>query len=145
VGDPQQRGDHRVAAGLLEHTAAGVDQDQGHVGGRGAGDHVARVLLVARGVGQHELAARRVEVAVGHVDRDPLLALGAQAVGQEGEVHVGVAALAAGALEVLELVLEDLLGLEQQPPDQGGLAVVDRPGRGHPDELGGASRLKRGH
>jgi hypothetical protein len=37
---------------------------------------------VARRVGQDERALRRGEVAVGDVDRDALLALGAQAVGE---------------------------------------------------------------
>ena len=97
--DPQQRGEQGVAAGLFEHAFAGVDQQQRQVGGRGAGDHVARVLDVAGGVGDHELALRRREVAVGDVDRDPLLALGPQAVGQQRQVGLLVAALLGGALD----------------------------------------------
>ena len=77
---------------LLGQALAGVDEHQAEVGGRGAGDHVAGVLHVARGVGDDELAGRRREVAVGDVDRDALLALGAQAVGQQGQVGVVVAA-----------------------------------------------------
>jgi hypothetical protein len=50
----------------------------GEVGGRGAGGHVARVLLVARRVGDDELAPVGGEVAVGDVDGDALLALGAR-------------------------------------------------------------------
>ena len=68
----------------------------------------------------------RGEVAVRHVDGDALLALGAEAVGEQREVGVVEPAVAARALDRLELVLEDLLGLEQQTPDQGALAVVDR-------------------
>ena len=50
------------------------------------------------------------EVAVGDVDRDPLLALGAQAVGQQRQVERALAAAALARLrDVLELVLEDLL------------------------------------
>jgi hypothetical protein len=37
---------------------------------------------------------------------------------------------------VLELVLEDLLGVVEQPADQRRLAVVDRPGRGDAQQLG---------
>ena len=48
VGHPQQGGQEGVAAGLLEQALAGVDQHQGHVGGRRPGDHVAGVLHVAR-------------------------------------------------------------------------------------------------
>ena len=58
MGDPQQRGDVHVAPGLLRHALAGVDEHDRHVRGGGAGDHVARVLLVARGVGDDELAPR---------------------------------------------------------------------------------------
>jgi len=42
---------------------------------------------VAGGVGEDERASRRREEAVRDVDRDPLLALGAQAVGDGGEVR----------------------------------------------------------
>jgi hypothetical protein len=38
---------------------------------------------------------------------------------------------------VLELVLEDRLRVEEQAPDQGRLAVVDRPGGGEANELRG--------
>ena len=100
-------------------------QDQRQVGGRGAGHHVAGVLDVPRGVGDDELAPRGGEVAVGDVDRDALLALGAQAVGEQRQVGVLVAAVAADRLDRLELVAEDRLGVVQQPADQGALAVVD--------------------
>ena len=53
---------------------------------RRAGDRVAGVLHVAGAVGEHERALGRREVAVGDVDRDALLALGAQAVGEQREV-----------------------------------------------------------
>ena len=100
-----------MAAGLFEHAFAGVDQQQRQVGGRGAGDHVARVLDVAGRVGDHELALRRREVAVGDVDRDPLLALGPQAVGEQRQVGLLVAALLRGPLDRLELVFEDRFGV----------------------------------
>ena len=67
---------------------AGVDEDHGAVRGRGAGDHVARVLLVARRVGDDEVPALGREMAVGDVDRDPLLALGRQAVEEQREVEL---------------------------------------------------------
>ncbi len=138
VRDAQERGDERVPARLLEHALARVDEDQRQVGGRGAGDHVARVLLVARRVGDDELAPRGVEVAVGDVDRDALLALGPQAVGEQRQVDVAVAAPERGLLHVLELVLEDRLRVEEEAADEGGLAVVDRARGGEADELGGA-------
>jgi hypothetical protein len=91
---------------------------------------------VAGRVGDDELAPGGVEVAVGDVDRDALLALGAQAVGQQGEVGVAVAAALGRLLDVLELVLEDRLRVVQQPADERRLAVVDRASGCEPDELG---------
>ncbi len=135
VRDPQQRGEEGVPARLLQHALARVDQDDRQVGGGGAGHHVAGVLDVPGGVGDDELAPRRREVAVGDVDRDALLPLGPQAVGEQRQVGVFGAAVARGALDRLELVLEDRLGVEQQPPDQGGLAVVDASRRGETQDV----------
>jgi hypothetical protein len=73
---PSSERDVAVAAGLRQHALARVDQDDREVGGGGAGDHVAGVLLVARRVGDDELALVGAEVAVGDVDGDALLALG---------------------------------------------------------------------
>ena len=76
------------------------------------------------------------EVAVGDVDRDALLALGAQAVGEQREVEVAVREPALGrrAGDLLELVGEDRLRVVQQPPDERRLAVVDRARRREPEE-----------
>ena len=128
MADAEQRGDDRVAPGLAQHALARVDQHDGEIGGRGAGRHVARVLLVAGRVGDDELALRRGEEAVGDVDGDALLALGLQPVDQQREIDVvaGGAVLARIALQRGKLVLEDLLGVVEQPADQRRLAVVDR-------------------
>ena len=126
--DTEQSGQEGVATGLLENTLARVDEDDRHVSCRGAGDHVARVLHVPRGVGDDELAPRGREVAVRDVDRDALLTLGAQPVGEQCEVGVLVAAPCGGGLDGGELVLEDALRVEQQSADQRGLAVVDGAG-----------------
>jgi hypothetical protein len=78
---------------------------------------------VSRRVGEDERALGRGEEAVRDVDRDPLLALRPQAVGDVREV-------------VLALVVEQLLGVEQQAPDQGRLAVVDGARRGDASRSG---------
>ena len=105
------------------------------VGSRRAGHHVARVLNVAGRVGDDELPLRRGEVPVRHVDRDALLPLRSEPVGQQGEVGVLVAAFTARALDRLELVLEDLLRVVQQTADERALAVVDGAGGRQPQEL----------
>ena len=127
VADAEQRHEVAVAAGLGEHALARVDQDHRELGGRRAGDHVARVLLVARRVGDDELAALGREEPVGDVDGDALLALGGEAVDEQREVEL--AALGADLLRVGlergEVVLEHELRVVEQPPDERALAVVD--------------------
>jgi hypothetical protein len=144
VPDPEQRRDERVPAGLLDHALAGVDQEHRDVGGRGARDHVARVALVPGRVGDDELPVRGLEVPVRDVDRDPLLALGPQAVGQERQVESALAVPALGRRpQGLELVVEDLLGVVQQPADERRLAVVDRPGDDQTEHRGSRRLLER--
>ena len=112
---------------LGQHALARIDQQHREVGGRGAGHHVARILLVPRRVGDDELALLAREVAIGDVDRDALLALGREPVDEQGEIDLLAlrpVALAVG-FERRELVVEHLLRFEQQPPDQRRLAVID--------------------
>ena len=127
VADADQVRQVAVAPRLRQHALARVDEDDGKIGGRGAGDHVARVLLMAGRVGDDELALVGGEEAVGDVDGDALFALGRQAVDQQRKVDVlalGADALAVG-LERRQLVLEDHLRVVQQPADERRLAVVD--------------------
>ena len=109
MADAEQVAEIGVPPGLDEDALAGVDEQDGEVGGGRAGDHVAGVLLVAGRVGDDELALFGGEEAVGDVDGDALLALGGEAVDEQREVDG--AALGAGAaavgLEVGDLVLED--------------------------------------
>src|SRR5262249_43979687 len=62
--DPQERDDERVALGLDEHAVTGVDEDDGQVGRRGAGRHIAGVLLVTGRIGNDEFAFVGGKVAV---------------------------------------------------------------------------------
>ena len=88
VADPQQRDDEAVTTRLPLHAVPRVDQDDRQVAVRRARRHVARVLLVARTVGDDELAPARREVAVRDVDRDALLALGLEAVHQQRQIDL---------------------------------------------------------
>lgn len=78
-------------AGVLPVELGRVDQHHGGVGAGCGRHHVARVLLVAGRVANDELALFGGEVAVGHVDGDALLALGAEAIGQQGQVGFALA------------------------------------------------------
>ena len=86
IGDAEQLRDLRVPPRLRADAVARVDEEDGDVRRRRAGRHVARVLLVARRVGEDELPPRGREIAVRDVDRDALLALGLQAVGEQREI-----------------------------------------------------------
>jgi hypothetical protein len=92
---------------------------------------------IAGGVGEDEPALRCGEVAVRDVDGDALLAFGAQTVGEQREVGRVLASRGRDPLHRLQLVGEDRLGVVQQPPDEGGLAVVDRTGRREPKRVHG--------
>ena len=135
VRHAEQRREERVPPRLLDDAVARVDEDQREVGRRRAGDHVARVLDVAGRVGDDELAGRGGEVAVGDVDRDALFPLGAQAVGEQREVHALFAAQARRVLDRVERVLEDLLRVVEQTTDERALAVVDRAGGREAEEF----------
>ena len=88
MADAEQRHDVAVAARLRQQALARIDQHHGDVGGGRAGGHVARVLLVARAVGDDELALVGAEEAVGDIDGDALLALGGEAVEQQRVIDV---------------------------------------------------------
>ncbi len=136
VADAHQVDQETVPPRLGQDAFARIDQDDGEVGGRGAGDHVASILFVARGVGDNEFAAVGGEEPIGDVDGDALFPLGGQAVDQQGKVDGRpLGAYAFGIrLQLGQLVLKDHLGVIQQPPDQGGLAVVDRAAGDEPQQ-----------
>ena len=96
-----------MATGLRNDTRAGIDQDDGQVGRRTAGNHVTRVLLVSRRVGNDEFAFVGREVAVSHVDGNALFAFGLESVAQQCIVNLsgtGVTYACRVAFEGRELV-----------------------------------------
>ena len=80
---------------------------------------------MARSVRDDELAPRRGEVAIRDVDGDALLAFGAQAVGEVGEIDLAAAGDVGGTFERFDLVLHQRLRIVEQPADERGLAVID--------------------
>ena len=101
--------------------------------------HVARVALVSGRIGEDERAPIGGEEPVRDVDRDALLALRLEAVGQEGReidlAGAGGADLLAVALHGGELVLVDHLRVVQQPADERAFAVVDAAAGEEAEEL----------
>ena len=116
-----------VAACLGENPARRIEQDDGRIGGRGAGHHVAGILFVPRAVGDDEIAVWAGEIAIGNVDRNALLTFRRQAVHQQGEI--GGAAPSPDAagirLEGGELVVGHLPEIVEQTTNQRRLAVVN--------------------
>ena len=116
-----------MATGLIQHAFARVDQQNRQIAGRGAGRHIAGVLLMSRRVGDNKFTLLGREVAVGHVDSDALLALRLQSVYQQRQVELF--ALGAVTLAVVvqrgELIFIDLTRIVQQAADQRAFAVVD--------------------
>ncbi len=76
--------DAAMAASLRRHAARCVYENEREVGVRGAGHHVAGILLVSRAIDEDERTARGCKIAIGDVDRDTLFALGGEPVEQAG-------------------------------------------------------------
>ena len=113
-----------MPAGLLLQTLARVEQhDRGIRAGR-AGDHVLKKFLVPRRVDDDVVPRRGAKLNLRRVDRDVLLLLLQQRVEQEGvfEVH---ALRRASLLDLLDLAVRQRVRVEQQPPDQRRLAMID--------------------
>ena len=126
IADAHECADAGMAARLREHALRRIDKDDGEVGKRSTAGHVARVLLMPRRVRADKAAVVRREIAVSHIDRDALLALGDEAV-QEQRVVDSPAAAADFRVEHESFFL---VGIEQfriveQMPDERRFAIVD--------------------
>ena len=114
-----------MASALLDHSLTCIDEDDREICRGSPGDHVACVLHMARGISDDELAMRCREVTIGHIDRDTLLAFGAEAISKVCEIDLSAAGDVGGALEGLDLVLHEGLGVVEKASDQGRLAVIN--------------------
>ena len=126
MADAEQRNDMGVATGMAVRALARIDEQDGELRVRRTRHHVARVLLVTWRIRHHERAPARGGITIGDIDGDALLALGFQSVDEQGVVDLLIRPVFARiALERRHLVLEHELLLEEQPPDEGRLAVID--------------------
>ena len=84
---------------------------------------------------------RRVveKIPVGNVDRDALLAFGAQTVRDRREIERST------ARDVVEVIGEQRPGVQEEAADQGALAVVDGSRRRQPQQLAPAGQLGGRH
>ena len=107
-----------------------IHENDRHIRSGRSRRHVARVLLMAGRVGDDELPSRRGKIPVRHVDRDPLLALRLQPVGQQRKID---RPCATGSdrlfLRDSKLIFIDGFRVVQQPANQRGLAVIHAAGR----------------
>jgi len=138
MANPDQVAEMRMAAGLGHHPGARVEQNDREIGGRGAGHHVAGILLVPRAVGDDETAFLGREITVSDVDRDALLALGGKTVDQQRKVDLVAARARRPAVpgQRRHLVVEHLPAVVEQAPDQRRFAVVDAPAGDKAKEIG---------
>ena len=120
----QQVQEIAVPARLVAHAFGRVDDQQGGIGLRGAGDHVAQELGVSGRVDQHDVARGRAQPDLAGIDGDALVALGLQGVEQKRPFERHAAARTHG-LERVELALGKAVRFVQQATDQGRLAVID--------------------
>src|SRR5215207_5882285 len=125
--NPKERDDEAMPARLREHALAGIDKYNGEFGGRRPGRHITGVLLMARRIGNDELAPVGGERTIGHINGNTLLALGSETINQKSKIEL--AALCSQAFRISfergELIFEQHLGFIEQASDQRGLSIID--------------------
>jgi hypothetical protein len=103
----------------------GGDHEHGVVCLARTRDHVLHEVAVAGTVDDREVVLVRVELLVGDVDGDPALALLGEVVHHVGELEAALALLLGFFAVLLDDVLRDGAGLEQESADQCALSVVN--------------------
>ena len=126
-----------MATGLFLEALAGVKNYQGHVSRAGPRGHIAGVLDVTGAVGNYKLARRGGGVAVGHVNGDALVALGTKTISHEAEVEVTDATLGRSSCYGLELVVEELTGVDEESTNERRLSVIHTADGGKTQKVGG--------
>ncbi len=92
MADTERAGDQRVTPGLLGQPRLRIDQYESEIGGRGAGRHIAGVLLMAGRVGDNEFALLGREKPIGEINSDLLLSFSRQPVEQQRKIEFIVSA-----------------------------------------------------
>ena len=113
VPDAEQAGDVGMAPRLREHALGGIDQDHSGIRRGRPGCHIAGVLLMSGSVGDDEFPPQCGKVAVGDINRNALLAFGAQAVGQQREIQRAGRSIDSAVADSSKLVLVHTLAVVQ--------------------------------
>src|SRR4051812_23384661 len=106
---------------------------------------------MARRIGEDERATSALEVAVRHINRDSLLALGFQAIQEQSEVQrfARCAEPPRIARKRRDLIIGHRTRIEQQSADERRLSVIDGSARQDPKRwhqaLGARTLRRRGH
>ena len=90
---------------------------------------------MTRRVGDDEFAPRGAEVAVGNVNGDALLALGAQAVGQKRKIKRTAGAVDFAFLHRSNVIFVNGLRVMKQASDERGLAIVHAARSGKAEQI----------
>src|SRR5882757_1423298 len=113
-----------MPAGLFNHSVAGIDKGDYQAGVGGAGNHVPGILDMTRCIGDDEFPPGSREIFIRDIDGDPLFALGAEPVGEQGQIDLSVFLVTALLFEGGQLVGKDALAVIEEPSDEGALPVV---------------------
>ncbi len=106
-----------MSPGLGKHSVTRVNQDNRKVGRGGAGDHITRVLLMPGGISDDKATPGSGEVPVGHINRNALLSLGLEPVGEESEVQFFPASRTRILAKRGQMVFVKVFGIVQQTPN----------------------------
>ena len=115
-----------VSACLCQDSLAHIHKNECKIGGGGAHNHVARVLLVTGRIDCDESASVGFEVTPRHINGNSLFALRLQPIHQQGQIYI----VPLGAMDpaccsgFLELIFRNRPGITKQPAKEGRLAVI---------------------
>ena len=112
-------GDFAILHRLKSHTVDGIRQDDGDIRINRRHRHIAHIFQMAGRVGDAETLAAILEIAIGHVNGNPLPAFILQPVGEKGKIYLSGRVGRGG-----DMVFGHDFNIIEQPPDQGGLSVI---------------------
>ena len=130
VLDAQQRYQKSMTTGLGNHTRTGVYQDNCQIGRRATGNHITCILFVSRSIRNDKLTAIGREVAVSHINRNPLLTLRFQSIEQQSIVYMFacITYTLTVTFQCIQLIFVQFLTVKQQTSDQSRFSVIHRTG-----------------